>query len=158
MRGDNMIYGFYPKQKAYINKETVPGHIIRTQERDLKQEQVWHAQLLNAGFKYNEAHDFYYSHDGALMSDSPISIESLLEYPNYSNCRDLGYDIAYGSPTPQGLSRGLQRAIYCRNYQEILERHKATEQGQKEISDLQKSIEDFYKGVDENSRNFGRSK
>ena len=153
-----MIYGFYPKQKAYINKETVPGHFIKTQERDLKQEQVLHAQLLNAGFKYNEAHDFYYSHDGALMSDGPISIESLLEYPNFSKCSSLGYDIAYGSPTPQGLSHGLKRAIYCRNYQDILNKHKATKQGQQEIIDLQRSIEKFYNGIDENSKSFGRAK
>ena len=36
MGGNNMVYGFYPKQKAFVNKESVPGHFTRTQERDLK--------------------------------------------------------------------------------------------------------------------------
>ncbi len=153
-----MIYGFYPKQKDYVKVETKPGHFLKTQDRNYDQEEIWHRQMINAGFKYNEAHDFYYSEEGALMSDSPISIESLLEYPQYTDCATLGYDISYGKPTPFGLSQGNTRAIYCRNYQDILRKHLATEQGQQETADLQQEIEKFYNGIDENSRNYGRKR
>lgn len=150
-----MIYGFYPKQKEYKNK-TLGGIVVKTDEEDFNEEQKWHCELLKAGFNYNEAHDFYYSSEGALMSDSDISIDSLLLYPEYSKCVELGYDIVYGRPTPQGLESGAKRAIYCKNYQEILQRHRQTEQGKKEIADLQEKIRAFYEGVDENSRNYHR--
>ena len=115
-----MIYGFYPKQKAFINKESAPGHFTRTQERDLKKEEEWHNQLLESGFAYNEEFDFYYSEDGALMADTDTSIEEFVTIPRYSGCLERGYEISYGSPTPLGKQFGRQRALYCKNYQEII--------------------------------------
>ena len=115
-----MVYGFKPKQKAFINKETVPGHFTRTQERDLEKEDKWHNQLLEAGFSYNEEFDFYYSKDGALMTDTDTSIEEFVAIPRYSECFDRGYEISYGDPTPLGKQMGYQRALYCKNYQEII--------------------------------------
>ena len=116
-----MVYGFYPKQKAYINEERVPGHITRTQNRDLKQEEEWHNQLLDAGFAYNEEFDFYYSKDGALMLDTDDSIEKFVSIPRYSECLDRGYEISYGDPTPLGKQLfGCKRALYCKNYQEVI--------------------------------------
>ena len=115
-----MVYGFYPKQKAFINKESVPGHFTRTQERDLKKEEEWHNQLLESGFSYNDEFDFYYSEDGALMTDTDTSIEEFVTTPRYSECLERGYEISYGSPTPLGKQFGHQRALYCKNYQEII--------------------------------------
>ena len=115
-----MVYGFYPKQKAFINKESVPGHFTRTQERDLKKEEEWHNQLLESGFAYNEEFDFYYSEDGALMADTDTSIEEYVAIPKYSECLDKGYEISYGAPTPLGKKFGHQRALYCKNYQDII--------------------------------------
>ena len=150
-----MIKGFYPKQKAFVKIQN-GNNVVKTSERDLKQEQEWHAQMLNAGFQYNSTHDFYYSADGALMSDSQISIESLLTYPAFDGCKELGYEIDYGFPTPFGLAQGNKRAIYCKNYKEIVSKHRTTEQGQKEIEEEQKNIEMFYNGINENSSKFRR--
>ena len=36
--------------------------------------------------------------------------------------------IAYGKPTPLGLSRGNTRAIYCKNYEEIINKYRTAEQ------------------------------
>lgn len=108
--------------------ETAPGHFEKTQNRNYAQEEIWHKQMLDSGFKYDEEYDFYYSEDGALMGDATVSIESLLEYPKYAECVSHGYEFSYGKPTPFGLSRGNTRAIYCKNYQEIVSKHRTAEQ------------------------------
>ena len=142
-----MIYGFYPKQKAYKKLETVPEHYLKIKERDFETENQWHMELINAGFTYNSVHDFYYSSDGALMSDSGISIKHLLEYPGIQECNELGYELVYGRPTPAGGRYGINRAIYCKNWQTVLNKHRDTAEGEEEIQAYQNAIQEFYDGV-----------
>ena len=104
-----MIKGFYPKAKDYIKVETKPGHFLKTQDRNYEQEELWHRQMLDSGFKYDEEYDFYYSEDGALMADTDTSIEEYVAIPKYSKCLDRGYEISYGAPTPLGKQFGHQR-------------------------------------------------
>ena len=128
-----MIYGFYPKQKAYVIKEPVPGHYTRTHERDFKQEEEWHKLLLDAGFEYNEEYDFYYSDEGALMSETMEPIENLIKSQKYSECIPRGYEMSYGKPTPLGQRfMGSSRAIYCTNYKQIIDNLKESNNQVKE--------------------------
>ena len=108
--------------------ETAPGYFEKTQDRNYEQEEIWHRQMLDSGFKYNDEFDFYYSEDGALIGDTIVSIESLSEYPGYAECIEFGYEFSYGKPTPFGLNCGNTRAIYCKNYQEIVNKYRITEQ------------------------------
>ena len=78
-----MVTGFFPKQKAYIEKEIGTG-ILKTSDRDFEKEELWHKQMLDGGFKYNEEFNFYFSKDGALMDDTNAT---LAEY--FSNERHL---------------------------------------------------------------------
>lgn len=117
-----MIAGFYPKQKAFISKETVPGHYEKTKERDYATEEKWHNEMLEAGFKYNEEFNFYYTEEGALMIDGMGNIEDYMAMPKYKDCDS--YDVVYGKPTPLGQEFDMDRAIYCKNYEEVVENYK----------------------------------
>ena len=150
-----MIYGFYSKQKAHVNI-TMGRSAFKSIDRNYDTEYIWHRALLDAGFGYNETHDFYFSKDGALMSDSGISIEELCTYPKFSECVQRGYEMVYGDPTPDGISRGITRAIYCKNYKDIVARHRETPEGMAEIEALQADIQASYEGVNRNSRRYGR--
>ena len=150
-----MIRGFQQKPKFFFDSN-INGQVVKSNQRDYEKEDKYHREMLNFGFSYNTTHDFYYSKDGTLMSDSPISIESLLSYPTFLGLDKEGYEIGYGSPTPLGMKEGYNRAIYCKNYEDILERHRNTEQGRQESESEQRAIEDFYNGVIESSRKFRR--
>ena len=115
-----MIKGFYPKQKAFIR---IQDAINNTGERDYAKEEEWHNQMLDVGFQYDSTYDFYYSSEGALMSPYQVSIESLLKCPLFNGCKELGYEIVYGNPTPQGLKYGFERAFYCKNYEEVINKN-----------------------------------
>lgn len=122
-----MIKGFYPYQKFYKNiSNTFDGvvHTTRTQIRDAEKEERFHLALLSSGFEYNPEYDFYFSDEGALMSDAGTSIEELTKYPWYKDCLEEGYEMVYGNPIPvlSGVKTG--KAIYCKNYREILARYK----------------------------------
>ena len=119
--GTNKVYGFLPYQHYYMHVKNPLGSTTIVQKRDVEAEEKHHNELLEAGFSYNEALNFYYSDDGALMSDSSITLEELKKYPNFKDCDKLGYVLGYGKPTPTAKSLGYKRSIYCQNYEEIIE-------------------------------------
>ncbi len=122
-----MIKGFYPRQKFYKNiSNTFDGvvHTTRTQIRDAEKEERFHLALLGFGLEYDPEYDFYYSDEGALMSDAGTSIEELIKYPWYKDCLGEGYEMVYGKPVPVLSGNQSGRAIYCKNYREIVAKYK----------------------------------
>ena len=55
------------------------------------------------------------------MSDIDSPFEEIMATPGYSECINRGYQISYGAPTPLGKRLGNQKALYCKNYQEIID-------------------------------------
>ena len=119
-----MIKGFFVKQKAYIRKILDNGVIIGTRDRDYEKEEKWHQKMLDAGFQYNEEYNFYYTDEGALMIDQIAPNEDFMTIPVIAECAAAGYEMGYGKASPFGIENGYNTGLYCKNYEEILERYK----------------------------------
>ena len=115
-----MVTGFFPKQKAYIEKEIGTG-ILKTSDRDFEKEELWHKQMLDGGFKYNEEYNFYFSKDGALMDDTNATLAEYFSNERHLECITNGYEVAVGEASPLGKMCGLKNGIYCKNYLEVIE-------------------------------------
>jgi hypothetical protein len=126
-----MIKGFFTKQKAYIRKILDNGVVIGTRDRDYAKEEKWHQQMLNAGFQYNEEYDFYYTDEGALMLDQITPTEDYMNIPVIAECSALGYELGYGAASPFGKEGGYSLGLYCKNYEEILEKYKEENKGER---------------------------
>lgn len=114
-----MVTGFFPKQKYYIYREIGTG-IVKTSDRDFETEELWHKQMLDGGFKYNEEFNFYFSKDGALMADTNATLAEFFTIQYYANCISNGYEVSIGEASPLGKMCGLKNGIYCKNYQEVI--------------------------------------
>jgi hypothetical protein len=128
-----MTLNFYPKQHFRKAGATVTvagtqflagrGTLLDHPEiRDVEEELKYHEQILALGFSYDEANNFYYREDGALVDFT--GADSLEEYVGCSyNAKKAteDYGLQYSRQMlPEG-TKGLRKAmILCTNYKEVL--------------------------------------
>ena len=89
-----------------------------------REHDTMHDSLINDYFNYNEEYDFYYNEYGALVYEGPFDMEEFLKLWWVKELLALGYKFGYGVSTPAKRMRGTKKAIYCTNYEEILEKYK----------------------------------
>ena len=86
----------------FILKETTPCYFEKTKNWDYKQE-VWRNEILE---------------EGTSMIDIIINIEGYMAMPKYKDF--ASYDVVYGRPSLLEQEFYMDRAIYCKNYEEVI--------------------------------------